>query len=77
MPLAGHVKPDLRLPLSVEREFTDYLDCGILARGFARVRCGDCGNELLVGFSGKRRGAIAKTTLRIRAAPPWVRFCVL
>ena len=40
----------------MEREFTDYLDCGILARGFARVRCGDCGNELLVGFSCKRRG---------------------
>ena len=42
---------------SVQRlQFTDYLDCGILARGFARVRCGDCGNELLVGFSCKRRG---------------------
>ena len=39
------------LLLSVETEFAAYLDCGILARGFARVRCGDCGNELLVGFS--------------------------
>ena len=36
------------LPRRVEREFAAYLDCGILARGFARVRCGDCGNEILV-----------------------------
>ena len=28
-------------PAFVEREFRRYLDCGLLARGFGRVRCPD------------------------------------
>jgi hypothetical protein len=36
------------LPRHVERELRAYLDCGLLERGFARVRCGECGDELLV-----------------------------
>ena len=32
------------------------LECGILAHGFLRVRCGDCAHEKLVAFSCKRRG---------------------
>src|SRR5216117_638265 len=41
----------------VEREFRDYLTCGVLAaRGFIRVRCGSCGHERLVPFSCRRRG---------------------
>jgi hypothetical protein len=43
-------------PSFVESEFRRYLDCGILANGFARVHCGDCGNDMLVAFSCKRRG---------------------
>ena len=31
------------LPEWVERDFRDYLECGILAHGFARARCEDCG----------------------------------
>jgi exonuclease VII large subunit len=31
----------------VERDLRAYLDCGILARGFARVRCPGCGFERL------------------------------
>jgi len=41
------------LPAFVERELRAYLDCGILARGFARVRCPYCGFERLVAFSCK------------------------
>jgi hypothetical protein len=41
------------LPGHVERGLRAYLDCGILARGFARVRCPDCGFERLVAFSCK------------------------
>lgn len=41
------------LPAFVERELRAYLDCGILARGFVRVRCPDCGFERLVAFSCK------------------------
>ena len=43
------------LPGHVERDLRAYLDCGILARGFARVRCPDCGFERLVAFSCKAR----------------------
>ena len=44
------------LPEWVERDFRGYLECGILAHGFARARCGDCGNERLIPFSCKGRG---------------------
>ena len=44
------------MPKLVERELDGFVDCGVLARGFARVRCGACGHELLVPFSCKRRG---------------------
>ena len=36
------------MPKLVERELDGYVGCGVLARGFARVRCGACGHELLV-----------------------------
>ena len=40
----------------IERELRGYLECGILACGFARARCGDCGHDFLVAFSCKGRG---------------------
>jgi len=33
------------VPRWVERDFRSYLRCGILAHGFARVRCTDCGHD--------------------------------
>ncbi|NLI59279.1 MAG: IS91 family transposase, partial [Clostridium sp.] len=33
----------------------DYLDCGNLHLGFARVKCEDCNKEYLLPFSCKRR----------------------
>ena len=44
------------IPLYVQREFDDYLQCGRLEHGFLRVRCEDCHHERLVAFSCKRRG---------------------
>ncbi len=44
------------LPAYVEREFYDYLRCGILAHGFLRLGCDTCPKELLLPFSCKRRG---------------------
>ena len=44
------------LPAYVQREFDDYLRCGILAHGFLRLGCDTCKHELLVPFSCKRRG---------------------
>jgi hypothetical protein len=43
-------------PAYVEREFYDYVRCGILAHGFLRLGCDTCTQELLVPFSCKRRG---------------------
>ncbi|WP_224249969.1 transposase [Hyalangium gracile] len=44
------------LPRYVERDFAKYLECGVLAHGFARVQCENCKDELLVAFSCKGRG---------------------
>jgi hypothetical protein len=44
------------LPQFVKDEFEAYLQCGILAHGFLRVRCAECAHEKLVAFSCKRRG---------------------
>ncbi len=43
------------LPLYVEQELRAYLECGIHAFGFGRARCCDCGRELVVAFSCKKR----------------------
>jgi len=40
----------------LEQEFPDFLTCGVLAHGFARLRCADCAFERLVPFSCKGRG---------------------
>src|SRR5262249_56453563 len=44
------------LPAFVEQEFRDFLTCGVLAHGFARLRCTGCALERLVPFSCKGRG---------------------
>ena len=44
------------LPRFVEEEFRDFLQCGWLAGGFARFRCGGCSLDRLVPFSCKGRG---------------------
>jgi hypothetical protein len=40
----------------VQREFYDYLRCGILAHGFLRLGCDTCKQEVLLPFSCKHRG---------------------
>ncbi len=44
------------LPQFVKDEFDAFLECGILAHGFLRLRCGACTQDTLVAFSCKRRG---------------------
>ncbi|MBM4261496.1 MAG: transposase, partial [Deltaproteobacteria bacterium] len=44
------------LPEFVKDEFDAFLACGVLAHGFLRLRCSECGCEKLVAFSCKRRG---------------------
>jgi len=56
------------LPYFVANEFEAYLRCGILDYGFARMRCGTCGFERLVGFSCKGRGFCPSCMGRRQAA---------
>jgi hypothetical protein len=52
-----HAAPDGKgLPAYVQREFYDYLQCGILAHGCLRLGCDTCHKELLLPFSCIRRG---------------------
>ena len=44
------------LPCFIKDEFDAFLECGILAHGFLRLRCGECGHDKLLAFSCKRRG---------------------
>jgi hypothetical protein len=46
------------LPQFVKDEFDALLECGILAHGFLRLRCGDCGHDKLVAFSYNRGGVL-------------------
>ena len=43
------------LPQFVKDEFESFLACGILAHGFLRLRCGNCGHDKRAAFSCKRR----------------------
>ena len=40
----------------VTREFEEFLGCGILAKGFVRLKCENCDENKFVPFSCKRRG---------------------
>ena len=39
------------LPRFIKDEFDAFLECGILAHGFLRLRCGECGHDTLLAFS--------------------------
>ncbi|MEI8347246.1 MAG: transposase, partial [Pseudomonadota bacterium] len=44
------------LPSFVIDELTEFLDCGILAKGFLRLFCETCGRTQVLAFSCKKRG---------------------
>ena len=50
------VKSGAGLPEFVKEEFDAFLECGLLAHGFLRLRCDQCAHEKLAAFSCKRRG---------------------
>lgn len=49
-------KNDQNIPFHVEKEFHEYLKCGILAHGFAHAHCKSCEKNFMIPFSCKRRG---------------------
>jgi hypothetical protein len=69
------------LPAYGQREFYAYVQCGILAHGFLRLGCDPCTHEMLLAFSGKRRGfcpscagrRMAQTAAHlVECVMPWV-----
>ena len=54
--LASSRYRDQAPPRFVEQELRAFLRCGVLAHGFLRLHCDDCGHDRLVAFSCKRRG---------------------
>jgi hypothetical protein len=55
---------DERVSPHAERELRRFLECGILAYGFARARCDHCGHDFLVAFSCKGRGVCPSCNTR-------------
>jgi hypothetical protein len=53
--LSRQQERDRPVPRFVEDEFRSFLDCGILARGFLRLRCQSCGHDRLLPYSCKGR----------------------
>ena len=51
-------------PAWVERSLRSYLRCGILAHGFARAKCVDCGQERLIPFSCQALGVCPSCNTR-------------
>jgi hypothetical protein len=49
--LARQRERDRPVPYFVERELQSFLDCGVLAKGFLRVHCDECGKDRVVAFS--------------------------
>lgn len=52
------------VPAYIERDFRQYLTCGILANGFARARFAHCGHDFLLAFSCKGRGVCPSCNTR-------------
>ena len=51
-------------PAHVERTFRRYLECGILAHGFARAYCDQCQHDFLIAYSCKCRGVCPSCNTR-------------
>jgi len=51
----------------VKDEFDAFLECGILARGFLRLRCGDCAHDKLLAPQPLPRGKVCEAGLHFAA----------
>jgi len=75
--------PELRASGRVRRAVEEnvlerFLECGDLHCGFARIRCGGCGHDLLLAFSCKTRYFCPSChQKRVLAYGEWVEQCVL
>ncbi len=62
----------VRIPKHARKELEASLDCGLLCRGFARLRCEECGESQLVAFSCKGRGFCPSCMGRRMSATPLI-----
>ena len=46
------------LPQFIKDEFDAFLECGILAHGYLRLRCVECCPDKLLAFNCKRPGVL-------------------
>jgi Transposase zinc-binding domain/Putative transposase len=51
-----HKNSEQPIPGYIDKEFDKYLECGILAKGFACAHCDSCNKEFILAFSCKGRG---------------------
>ena len=58
----------VRIPKHARKELEAYLDCGLLCRGFARLKCEGCGEKRLVAFSCRGRGYVEYRNMRRRTS---------
>lgn len=66
------------MPDFVKDEFEAFLECGILAHDFKRLRCSECAHEKLVAYSSKRRGICPSCGMRQMAhTAAWLVDCVI
>lgn len=52
------------IPKYIDKEFRNYLGCGILAKGFACAHCDSCHKDFLIAFSCKGRGVCPSCNTR-------------
>ena len=58
--------PDAKgLPAYVQREFYDYVQCGILAHGFLRLGCDTCQKELLCPSVASSAGFVRRVPVGV------------
>jgi hypothetical protein len=60
----GRVKHRFAVATGRSARISGHFDCGILARGFARARCGQCGHDFLIAFSCKGRAVCPSCNTR-------------
>ena len=65
------------VPAYIERDLQKFLQCGILANGFARARCEKCGQDFLAAYSckGRRVCASCNTRRMVETAAYMVDMC--
>jgi ABC-2 type transport system ATP-binding protein len=53
----------VRIPQHAKKELEAYLDCGLLCRGFARLRCERCDESRRVAFGMRQRLSLAQALM--------------